>query len=125
MQYVDIGRSSCTPTAGNTYVAFIFEGRNYQFKRLPFGLVNSVAVFVKVMDQILGREVLEFATMYVDDLLITSTTWEEHCKWVEMVLRRLADNNITLKLEKSKLLTNKLKFLGFILTKTGITTRCV
>ena len=27
------------------YMAFIFEGRNYQFKRLPFGLVNSVAIF--------------------------------------------------------------------------------
>ena len=92
-------------------MAFIFEGRNYQFKRLPFGLVNSVAAFVKVMDQILGREVLEFATVYVDDLLITSTTWEEHCKRVEMVLQRLAENNITLKLEKSKLLTNKLPWL--------------
>ena len=79
------------------YVAFIFEGRNYQFKRLPFGLVNSVAIFVKCMDQILGREVLEFKTVYVDDLLIASTTWEEHCQQVEMVLQRLAENNITLK----------------------------
>ena len=26
------------------YMAFIFDGRNYQFKRLPFGLINSVAV---------------------------------------------------------------------------------
>ena len=34
------------------YMAFIFEGRNYQFKRLPFGLVNSVAVFVKCMDTV-------------------------------------------------------------------------
>ena len=38
------------------YMAFIFEGRNYQFKRLPFGLVNSVVVFVKCMDQVLGQE---------------------------------------------------------------------
>ena len=29
------------------YVAFIFKGRNYQFKRLPFGLVNSVAIFIQ------------------------------------------------------------------------------
>ena len=60
--------------------------------------------------------------VYVDDLLITSKTWEEHCERVDMVLQRLAENNITLKLEKSKVLTNKLKFLGFILTETGITT---
>lgn len=61
------------------YVAFIFEGRNYQFKRLPFGLINSVAIFVKCLDQILGQEILEFTTDYVDDLLITCHTWEEHC----------------------------------------------
>ena len=41
------------------YMAFIFDGRNYQFKRLPFGLINSVAVFVKCMDQILGQETLQ------------------------------------------------------------------
>ena len=29
------------------YLAFLFDWRNYQFKRLPFGLINSVAVFVK------------------------------------------------------------------------------
>lgn len=104
------------------YVAFIFEGRNYQFKRLPFGLVNSVAIFVKCMDQILGREALDFTTVYVDDLLITSKTWEEHCDRVELVLKRLQDNNITLKLEKSKLVTNEIQFLGFVMNEDGITT---
>ena len=28
------------------YVAFIFEGRNYQFKRLPFGLVNLSLIHI-------------------------------------------------------------------------------
>ena len=51
------------------YMAFIFEGRNYQFKRLPFGLINSVAVFVKIMDRILGQEVLKFTTVYVLSLI--------------------------------------------------------
>ena len=49
------------------YLAFIFEGRNYQFKRLPFRLVNSVAVFMHCMDQILGQESLQFTTVYVDE----------------------------------------------------------
>ena len=62
------------------YMAFIFDGRNYQFKRLPFGLINSVTVFVKCMDQVLGQEALEFTTVYVDDLLITSSDWDEHCE---------------------------------------------
>ena len=101
-------------------MAFIFEGRNYQFKRLPFGLVNSVAIFVACMDQILGPDALQFTTVYVDDLLITSANWEEHCHRVEHVLKKLADNNITLKLEKSKLIAKEVQFLGFNLNNQGI-----
>ena len=102
-------------------MAFIFEGRNYQFKRLPFGLVNSVAVFVKCMDDILGYDTLQFTTVYVDDLLITSSDWDEHCIRVEKVLQKLHENNITLKLEKSKLIADEVQFLGFNLSETGIT----
>ena len=102
-------------------MAFIFEGRNYQFKRLPFGLVNSVAVFVKCMDEILGQNTLQFTTVYVDDLLVTSNNWEEHCNRVAQVLKKLDENNITLKLEKSKLIADEVQFLGFNLSETGIT----
>ena len=102
------------------YVAFIFEGRNYQFKRLPFGLVNSVAVFVRCMDQILGPETIPFTTVYVDDLLITSANWEDHCTRIGQVLQKLSDNNITLKLQKSKFIASEVQFLGFNLSRQGI-----
>ena len=92
------------------YVAFLFEGRNYQFKRLPFGLVNSVAIFVQCMDKILGKEALDFATVYVDDILITSTTWDEHCSRIDLVLSKLQQNNITLKIDKSKFITKNYPF---------------
>lgn len=103
------------------YVAFIFEGRNFQFTRLPFGLINSVAVFIHCMDQVLGVKALEFTTVYVDDILITSNSWEEHCYRVEYVLNKLQQHGITLKLDKSKLITNQVKFLGYILSPLGIT----
>ena len=93
------------------YMAFIFDGKNYQFKRLPFGLINSIAIFVKCMDQILGQEALQFTTEYVDDLLITSSDWDEHCDRIEHVLRKLAENNITLKLDKSRLIADEVQFL--------------
>ena len=76
--------------------------------------VNSVAIFIQCMDQILGKEALEFATVYVDDILITSKTWNEHCDRIELVLRKFQQNNITLKLNKSKFITQELQFLGFI-----------
>ena len=63
---------------------------------------RQVAVFVKCMDQVLGQEALQFTTVYVDDLLITSSDWEELCEWVKQVLKKLSENKITLKLDKSK-----------------------
>ena len=60
-------------------------------------------------------------TSYVDDLLVTSSSWEEHCDRVERVLKKLSDNHVTLKLEKSKLIANEVQFLGFNLSRQGIT----
>ena len=57
---------------------------------------------------------------YVDDLLVTSEAWEEHCYRVEHVLKKLAANNITLKLEKSQFIIKEIQFLGFILNDQGI-----
>ena len=58
--------------------------------------------------------------MYVDDLLITSETLEEHCYRVEHVLKKLSVNNLTLKLEKSKFIAREAQFLGFNLDDQGI-----
>lgn len=101
------------------YVAFMFNGRNYQFRRLPFGLINSVSLFIRALDTVLGREVLEFTTVYVDDLVIASKTWEEHCSKIDKILNRLEQWGVTLKLEKSKFLTRSMKFLGFIVSDEG------
>ena len=73
------------------------------------------------MDQILGPETMNYTTVYVDDLLITSSNWEEHCTRVERVLEKLSMNNVTLKLEKSKLIAEEVQFLGFNLSRQGIT----
>lgn len=45
------------------YVAFVFERRNYQIKCFPFWLVDSVTIYIKVMDEVLGRELLEYTTV--------------------------------------------------------------
>ena len=68
------------------------------------------------MDQVLGQEALKFTTVYVDDLLITSTNWEEHCRRVDHVLNKLSENHITLKLEKSQLIAKEVQFLGYSIT---------
>lgn len=58
--------------------AFLYRGRNYQFQVLLFGLINSVAEFQKILDRILGPEILQFAAIYVDDIHIMSSSFNEH-----------------------------------------------
>ena len=71
------------------YVAFLYNGRNYQFCRLPFGLNVSVSIFIKCLDYVLGREILEFTTVYVDDIVITSPDINTHCERLDRVLNKL------------------------------------
>lgn len=64
------------------------------------------------MDGVLGNELLEFVTVYVDDILIASQNWSEHCDRIERVLNKLNNRNVAIKLEKSILITQRVKFLG-------------
>lgn len=83
------------------YFAFVFNGRNYQFRRLPFVLINLVVLSIRALDQDLGKEVLDYTIVYVDDLVVASSTWEEHCERIDK-LTRIAKCGVTLKLDKSK-----------------------
>lgn len=102
------------------YVAFTFGGKNYVFKRLPFGTNISTAMFVKAMNHIFGPEFNSFLTIYVDNILITSQTPDEHLDHIEIVLSRLGDCGTTVKLKKSEFFKREVKFLGFIISDKGM-----
>ena len=101
------------------YTAFLFNGKNYQFKHLPFGLNTSVASFIKCLDNILQPKDLDFLTVYVDDNLIASRTFTEHLEHIEYVLDKLQRGGLTVNWDKSKFLQTEIHFLGFIITQEG------
>lgn len=49
----------------------------YKFCSVNFGLHNSAQTFQSFMDLILQG--LDFATVYIDDILVTSSNTSEHC----------------------------------------------
>lgn len=100
--------------------AFLYRGRNYQFKVLPFGLVNSVAEFQKILDKVLGPEVLAFTATYVDDIHITSTSFEEHMEHLKIIFQKFADYNVRVNIHKSQFLQQQITFLGHIISEKGI-----
>ena len=67
----------------------------YQFNRLMIGVASAPANFQRAMDTILQG--IHHVLCYIDDLLITGETEEEHLRNLEEVLKRLQDHGIVLK----------------------------
>ena len=70
----------------------------YQFTVMPSGL--SWATFQHMMDQLIGG-MEEFAATNLDNLVICSSTWEEHLDHLRIVLERLRLAELTAKPSKS------------------------
>jgi len=70
-------------------MAFRARYRLYEYKVMPFGLVNAPATFQTMMNKIL-REFLDHGVVvYLDDILIYSENMDDHIKLVQKVLNQL------------------------------------
>ena len=81
---------------------------------MPFGLTNAPAVFQAMINDVL-RDFLDlFVYVYLDDILIYSSDLKKHQDHVTQVLKRLLENNLYVKAEKSEFHADTVSFLGFI-----------
>lgn len=104
------------------YTAFSVLGRGlFQFTRLPFGLVNSPATLARLMDEVLGYGELEPSVfVYLDDIVVVSSTFEAHIQSLTEVARRLRLANLSINLDKSKFCLRELPYLGYIISSDGL-----
>jgi len=86
-----------------------------------FGMINSLATFQAIMNEILKDLVNESkVAVFVDDMLVETETEEEHDEIVEEVLRRLEENNLYIKLEKCIWKVREIRFLRVVIGPNGI-----
>lgn len=85
----------------------------YQFKVLPFGLVNSGATFVRCMRKVL--EGLDNVDNFVDDIIAYTHTFEHHLEVLNSVFTRLASANLTARPSKCYLAFTSLECLGHVI----------
>ena len=100
--------------------AFSTSKNHYQFKRLSFGLKNSGIAFQKMMQQILAPVESNNIIIYIDDVLIMSSSFEKHVELVKKVLFTLMKYGIKIKVKKCEFFKNEVSFLGHILSEEGI-----
>ena len=79
-------------------VKFIFRYGTFQFEVMLFGMMNSQATFQRMMDRI-PLNVTD-VRCYVDDVVIFSTSAEEHASHLENVFAVLNNNGLRLRIKK-------------------------
>jgi hypothetical protein len=58
--------------------------------------------------------------VYLDDILIFSKSEEEHRKYIKKILKKLIDENLKIKIEKTEFYAKEVDFLDFIIGRKGV-----
>ncbi|XP_058202902.1 uncharacterized protein LOC131317362 [Rhododendron vialii] len=100
--------------------AFHTRYDHYEFVVMPFGLTNALAPFMDLMNRIFRAYLDHFVVVFVDDILVYSSTEEEHRTHFAIVLELLREHRLYAKLSKCEFWLPEVKFLGHVVSKGGV-----
>ncbi len=92
--------------------AFNMPVGHFEYRVLPFGLVNAPAVFQALVNDVLRDMINIFVFVYLDDILIFSPSLQVHVQHVRRVLQRLLENRLFVKAEKCMFHSRSVTFLA-------------
>jgi hypothetical protein len=93
--------------------AFSAEGELWEWCVMPFGLTSAPTTFQRMMNKLLAP-LSAFCVVYLDDILIFSTSAQEHTEHLELVMQTLRSANLVACKPKCHLYRTELKLLGHI-----------
>ena len=97
---------------------FVTPWGRFCFNRMPFGISSAPEFFQREMEKILKG--LEGIICLMDDILVYGKTVAEHWNRLHRVLRRIEKSGMTLREEKCEFGCEEVKFLGHIVSGSGI-----
>ena len=95
--------------------AFVTDDGHFEWLVMPFGLKNAPSTFQRVVQKVLGNLLWHGCINYLDDIIIYSTTFEEHLSLLEEVFTRLRTANVKLKISKCHFAKQEVEYLGHII----------
>lgn len=109
--------------ASKEKTAFSVIGRGqFQFVTMPFGLVNSAQTQQRLVDALFGPKYETKIFSYIDDILITGSSFQEHIELLEIVRDKLKEANLTVNFSKCEFFKTSLKYLGYIVGSNSLRT---
>ena len=73
-----------------------------------------------MMDRLLHQD-KEMSQVYIDDIAVFSSSWEEHCSHIARVLGRLREAGLTANVKKCQWGQTKCEFLGHVVGNGKVT----
>jgi hypothetical protein len=100
--------------------AFRCRFGHFEWQVLPFGLTNSPATMMALMNRVFRDLYDDYVVVYMDDILVFSDSLEDHHKHLAEVFRRLQTNNLYLKLKKCLFARPQVPFCGHLVSSAGV-----
>lgn len=92
----------------------------YEFPFMTFGLRNAAQTFQRFMNEVLRG--LDFCYVYLDDILVFSSSTSEHEQHLRALFQRLAEYGVLINTNKCIFGQPEVTFLGYKVSAAGIQT---
>ncbi|KAL1281970.1 hypothetical protein QQF64_000773 [Cirrhinus molitorella] len=94
----------------------------FEWNRMPFGLCNAPSTFQRLMERLFGDQRCQSLLLYLDDVVVFSSSIAQHLERLAMVLDRLEKEGLKVKLEKCAFFRSEVKYLGHVISAQGVAT---
>ncbi|KRH94389.1 pol polyprotein [Pseudoloma neurophilia] len=97
--------------------SFVTPFGKYHWNRIPMGLKNSQKYFHNIISRVLSD--IDNVAVFIDDIIIFTKIPEEHFDTINLVLKRLEENNIVINEDKNVNCVKQISYLGFTVSELG------
>ena len=100
--------------------SFVTAQGTYYYRVMPFRLKNARATYQRLANRMFQKQIGVTMEVYIDDMLVKSTTVELHIAHLSEAFQILRNYNMKLNTAKCAFGVSAGKFLGFIVNHRGI-----
>ena len=94
----------------------------YEHTRMAYGLCNGPSTFQRLVQTMFRKELFNTILRYLDDVLVFSTTIQEHIERLDVVFTKLTEYGLKLEKLKCHFFQPEVKYLGHQVSASGIGT---